>query len=274
MVKSITLGHRTAMLSALLAMACLVSFILFWGLTLSLRNSALYSGTLIYLLILFLTLFNARKKLPFLPLFKASSWLQCHIYTGFFIIFLFAIHINWRVPSGYLETILAVIFLIVSISGIVGLCISRALPQRMQKSGENLIFERIPTHYEQIKQEVIKIVRKAELENESLSLSRFYFYHLRSFLERRPSVLYVFYQVDKKFIKLLQQVKWTQRFLDEQELKQMEEITILIEEKRNIDYQFSATKLLRYWLFIHIPFSYSLIIIGLVHGVTAFLYSG
>ena len=44
--------------------------------------------------------------------------------------------------------------------------------------------------------------------------------------------------------------------------------------KRNLDFQFAAQRLLRLWLFVHIPFTYSLILLGLAHGLVATLYAG
>ena len=48
----------------------------------ALRPVATYSGWLLLALLLGLTFFNARKKLPFVPLLSASHWLQAHIYLG------------------------------------------------------------------------------------------------------------------------------------------------------------------------------------------------
>jgi hypothetical protein len=36
----------------------------------------------------------------------------------------------------------------------------------------------------------------------------------------------------------------------------------------------SAQGLLKLWLFVHIPLSYALILIGLVHGILAWKFSG
>ena len=65
---------------------------------------------LILALVLALTLFNARKKLPFLPLASAATWMQIHIYLGWFSIFVFLLHIHFRVPHGLLEATLAGVF--------------------------------------------------------------------------------------------------------------------------------------------------------------------
>src|SRR6266487_4163958 len=97
---------------------------IYWGLdgalTNSLRNPALVSGLVLISLILLLGLFNARKKLPFLPLLKASTWLEVHIYGGLFAVVLFLFHIGLKAPQGFLEISLAILFLAVSLSGFFG----------------------------------------------------------------------------------------------------------------------------------------------------------
>ena len=40
------------------------------------------TGWILFALILALTFYNGRKKLPFLPLLSSETWLQFHIYAG------------------------------------------------------------------------------------------------------------------------------------------------------------------------------------------------
>ena len=65
----------------------------------ALRPVAMYTGWLLLVLLLGLTFFNARKKLPFIPLFSASTWLQVHIYAGWLACFVFLLHTGGRLPS-------------------------------------------------------------------------------------------------------------------------------------------------------------------------------
>jgi hypothetical protein len=94
----------------------------------ALEPDAIYTGLLLIFLVVALTLFNARKKLPFLRLIRAAVWLQVHIYAGWFCLFVFLLHIHFRVPRGAFEIVLALVFCIVILSGIFGLYISRELP--------------------------------------------------------------------------------------------------------------------------------------------------
>ena len=50
--------------------------------------------------ILFLALYNVRKKLPFLPLGSSTAWLQWHLYVGIGSVGVFALHAGLRWPTG------------------------------------------------------------------------------------------------------------------------------------------------------------------------------
>src|SRR5437764_61021 len=65
------------------------------------------TGWVLFAAMVLLTIYNARKKLPFLPLGRSESWLQIHIYVGFFTVVLFLIHLNFRTPTGWFEGTLA-----------------------------------------------------------------------------------------------------------------------------------------------------------------------
>src|SRR4051794_34515716 len=82
-------------------------------------------GWLLFLLILILSLYNARKKLAFLPLGTSEGWMQFHIYAGLFTVLLFAFHIQFRLPTGWFDTILFLLYSFVTVSGIAGLFISK-----------------------------------------------------------------------------------------------------------------------------------------------------
>src|SRR5437899_1083043 len=67
-------------LAALLALSAGWIYLL----NIALRQAALWSGFALLALVVFLTAFNTRKKLPFLPLLKASAWMRFHNYAGWF----------------------------------------------------------------------------------------------------------------------------------------------------------------------------------------------
>src|SRR5262245_15968987 len=73
------------------------------------------TGWLLFLLMIVLAAYNARKKLPFLPLGTSESWLQFHVYAGYFTVALFLLHISFKWPTGWFEGTLACIYALVTL---------------------------------------------------------------------------------------------------------------------------------------------------------------
>jgi hypothetical protein len=224
-------------------------------------------------LILLLTLFNARKKLPFLSLLKASHWMKFHAYAGWLSVMIFLLHVDWHVPHGALQQVLAVVFGIVSVSGVAGLILSRVLPSRITRSGEPLIFERIPGLRARLQDHTDALVLKAEASTASTSLADFHAKHLRPYLAECPSWFLSLNGEDRRHTRIVACFGSIKRYLSPDELTLAQELAEIIEAKRNLDYQYTAQRLLKTWLFIHIPFTYSLIILALVHACIALSYS-
>ncbi len=269
------LPHRFILNSSLLIVFTILAYLVWKLCKIRLSATSIYSGAGLLGLTIFLALFNARKKLPFLPLLKASTWLQFHIYLGFFSVVLFLLHIDFRIPSGVLEIVLAVIFSIVAVSGMIGLFISRTLPKLMNQSGQPASYERIPQLRRQIRESVQVLVLKAEETCESSTLPEFYLEHLSSYLESRPSV-YRSLNPSKRRLshRLMNELEARLRYLSDEEKVIASEIEEWIATKENLDYQDASQRILKGWLFIHIPFTWSLILLGIAHGVFALLYAG
>src|SRR5579872_4788373 len=106
-----------------LSLLVLCSAIIFWAyahFTPTFPRLGYVSGWALFLLMLVLTLYNGRKKLPFLPLGTSEGWLQFHIYAGFLTVALFLAHIRFRPPTGWFDIILASLYVLVTGSGVAG----------------------------------------------------------------------------------------------------------------------------------------------------------
>ena len=81
---------------------------------------AYLSGWVLFALMLVLTFFNLRKRVPFLRLGSASFWLKMHLFLGVVSGPLFFAHMGWTWPAGVFHQILAWCFVVVFVSGLVG----------------------------------------------------------------------------------------------------------------------------------------------------------
>jgi hypothetical protein len=235
----------------------------------ALLPSALWTGLLLYALVLALALFNARKKLPFLPLARASTWLQFHVYGGWLAVLVFFLHAGTVWPDGRLNQILAIVFLVVAVSGAVGLGLSRWLPGRLNASGEALTYERIPEIRRQIRTSVEALIVAADRESDSSTLGEFYLDHLLVYVNWRPGLFTLPFGDPPLHRRTISTLASLNRFFNPRERELASELREWIEAKRNLDTQLMGQRLLKLWLFVHIPLSCALVILGLVHGLVA-----
>ncbi len=233
---------------------------------------AYVSGWVLLGFMLLLALFNARKKLPFLPLGRAETWLQIHIYGGFFTVVLFLIHLNFRPPRGGFEITLALLFGVVSLSGIVGLVLSRVLPRRLQTRGGEVLYEKIPgiRHGLRLQAEKLALAGPAG----SPIIAEFYARRLADFLSG-PQNFWLHLQESRRPItQLLADLSDLRSHVTETDAKVLDELAELARQKDGLDYHYALQSSLKLWLFVHLPFTYGLLLFTFWHIVLVYAYSG
>jgi hypothetical protein len=238
----------------------------------TLPNYAFLTGWVLFAAMLVLTFFNARKKLPFLPLGKAETWLQIHIYLGFFTVVLFLIHLNFRLPHGWFEITLAWLFVLVSGSGIVGLFFSRTLPRRLATRGGEVIFEKIPTLGHALKAQAENLALGADAK--SPVIAEFYMQRLAPFFAGPKNLWLHFVESRRPLNAMLAELDDQRRFANDAEREKIEKLTALVRQKDGLDYHRALQLVLKLWLFVHIPLTYGLLIFTALHIVLVFGFSG
>lgn len=231
------------------------------------------SGWALLLAIVFLAAYNVRKKLPFLPLGTSETWLQWHIYVGYFTFALFLVHLEYRVPTGWFEIVFSIIFAIVMLSGIGGLFLTRQIPKRLTTLGGEVIFERVPAYRQMLLERAEKIALDSSTQTQSATLLEFYTKHLRDFFSARPVFWRNALGNSRGLQRVLEQVQDLKRYTNEQEREILNQLADLLREKRRLDFHYALQGLLKAWLFVHIPFTYSLLLFIVVHIVLVFGFS-
>ena len=219
-----------------------------------------------------LTIYNVRKKLPFLPLGKSESWLQLHIYLGFFTTLLFLIHLHFRLPHGWFELTLAWLFVLVSGSGMVGLFFSRVLPRRLATRGGEVIFEKIPALRHALKTAAENLALGADAK--SPVIAEFYTKRLAPFFSGPKNFWLHLVESRRSASALLAELEDRRRFANDAERGIIEVLLALVRQKDGLDYHRSLQLALRLWLFVHIPLTYGLLIFTALHIVLVFGFSG
>jgi len=241
---------------------------------LSMRSSSLLSGWSLMALILLLAGYNLRKKLPMVPLGSSSAWLQLHIYAGCLTGVLFLVHVGYRLPNGGLESVLTVLYLAVFLSGIAGLILSRVLAARLTSQGEEVLFERIPVFVRRIRDEVQQLVLDCIEKTETSMVPGFYRERLQPFFARPRFLLHHLVHSLRPYQSMLLEIRAQDRYLNEQEREVMREIEERFRLKNALDYQYTLQAMLKYWLFVHVPLTYALLVFAAAHVTFVYAYFG
>jgi len=236
--------------------------------------TAFFSGWVLLGLLFGLSALQARKKLRMLPLGSVTGWLQLHIYGGLFSLVAFWVHARTLWPQGYMDISLALLFGLVALSGVIGLLLSRTLPRRLTRRGENLIFERIDGFRTQLWREVEELVLRAAREHGSSSIPDFYNRWLSPFFVKPRNFWAHIWESRAPVHRLAGEMSALDRYLNDAEREIMREVGLRVQTKHGLDYQYAAQSLLKRWLFVHIPLTYGLLGFALAHAVLAYAFRG
>jgi hypothetical protein len=270
----VTLASRRAWNFAAAALAATLLGAVVALYDLSLRDATFLSGWALAVGVVFLALYNARKKLPFLPLIKSAYWLQAHLYVGLVAIIVFLIHTGAVLPNGPLETALWLLFVVVALSGLAGIVLSRHLAARLRQHGERLIFERIPTFRARLAAEVEDLASRSVSETGSSTIAQYYASKLQPHF-RRPRNLFAHLRESKEPLQAMcREIGSLERYLDADGRRILGEIEARVIAKDNLDYQYTLQLVLKGWLFVHIALTYAMILTALVHIALAYAFTG
>ena len=242
-----------------------------------LPNYAYLSGWVLMAVMILLALYNMRKRLPFLSLGSSEAWLQVHVYAGFFAVVLFLIHLNFRMPTGWFESTLAWLYLLVTGSGIVGLFFSRVLPRRLATRGGEVIYEKIPALRHALRQEAEALALTggaSPAAPHSSVIADFYLQNLHEFF-RGPKYFWPHLLDSRRPLNaLMRELDDVRRYLNETERATLQKLGDLVRRKDGLDYHHALQATLKLWLFVHLPLTYSLMIFSVLHVIIVFAFSG
>ena len=177
-------------------------------------------------------------------------------------------------PTGWFEGTLAWLYVLVMLSGFFGLFTSRAIPKRLTTRGGEVLFERIPGIRRQLQERAEVLALKSVEEVKSSTIADFYARELKPFFEGTQNIVPHWFEVRAPLNLVLNKITDLNRYLNESERATMNEIATLVRQKDGLDYHYSLQLVLKLWLFVHIPLTYSLLFWTIAHIVLVFAFSG
>jgi hypothetical protein len=228
-------------------------------------------GTAGYLLILLLAFYGIRKRWYRSRLGTLEQWLQSHIYLGILVLVLLVLHTGGRFHDTVAVTTL-VLCAVVVLSGIAGAIFFVTVPRVLTEVESNLTVDEISQQLNQLAKQMARLATGrsdafvrihdgliAESMPGWLAGWRLLFARLR----RRSN------QTPADWSKLLALVG-----RDEQEA--LRQLLVVSRQRKELlirlMYQQRYKNILEFWLYIHVPVTFALIVFGTMHVIAVFYY--
>ncbi|GBF26703.1 hypothetical protein MnTg02_01744 [bacterium MnTg02] len=259
--------------SAITAIALVFLYWLIWLYDAGLRDPRFFDGWILFCGMGAQLLFTLRKKLPHLPLGRATAWMQTHIYIGYAVIVVFGFHTGISLPDGLLEWVLWLLFVIVVLSGVIGAYLSWSIPPKLKQNSERIIFEGIPALRSELAREVDNLATHAADRAGSPTISDLYVNVLHGFFKRPRNLFAHLRGSGRPLDRISGEIGNLERYLDKPGKETLDAIKDLVVAKDNLDFEYAHQGVLKTWLFVHIPATYGLIVLTVLHVAIVYAFS-
>jgi len=248
-------------------------------------------GAIAFAIFVFGLLLSLRKRVVLWPIGSVQSWMRAHIWLTLLTIPLVIFHSGFRLGSP-MTTLLMILYAIVMVSGIYGLILQHRIPQMMKEQlPREIIYEQIPYVRSQLFQAAEKLCHSLQMATpipvpagpaapdetpapgtDPASESALVIFledqvlpYLRAVRGNRLPLANRDFAADTfRFVKLRVADSYYGR---------VEEIRAWCDQRRLLDLQTRLHHWLHNWLFVHVPFSFLLVILTAWHAfVTVFYY--
>jgi hypothetical protein len=212
----------------------------------------------------------------------ATRWRQLHIFLGYLLGAAFISHTNFSLPgSGYLWALWTG-FVLVTLSGIFGTYLAWALKAKGWKD-ELVSYDRIPSRRVELAREVQAAVLKSDPAAAALALPAvpydswvkdLYGNHLREFFQGQRNYLSHLLGSQRPLKRLTDEIDNLSPYVDQQGQEKLAAIRAMVVEKDRLDFAHVYLGLSKGWLFVHVPVTYTLIVLAVLHVAVNYAFSG
>ncbi len=237
-----------------------------------LADIAILSGWMLVILSFLLSIYNLRKKVSSVPMGRAWYWRKAHSFLGWLAVAVFLGHAGLLPPDGVLNFMLWSLYVLLLLSGILGLWISLALPPRIALGAERLLFERIPHLREAQYRRAEQVILAASSNGAGQPLLEFHAEHLRPYLVCFHEGFRHCVNNSRYAERLLLDLKNIGRYVDSSSRQYVAELREIIEKKQILDRQYALQYVLKKWAYLHIALNYMSWAFVLIHVLVIYTY--
>ena len=212
---------------------------------------------------------------------SAMRWQKTHIFIGYLLIAAFISHTDFSLPDTGFEWALWAGFVLVALSGIFGTYLAWSL-QAKHGLDESIGFDRIPARRAELAQGVHALVVTTDPAPTLIALPAppedawimdLYTTHLRDFFQAQRNFAAHLIGSKRPLKRLTDEIDNLSRYVDPQSQQKLAAIKNLVVEKDRLDFARVCLGLTRGWLLVHVPVTYSLVVLTVLHVLVVYAYS-
>ena len=247
-------------------------------------------GAIAFAIFIFGALLSLRKRVVLWPIGTVQSWMRAHIWLTLLTVPLVLLHSGFRF-GGPMTILLMVLYSIVMVSGVYGLFLQHKIPRIMkERLPSETIYEQIPHIRSQLflaaqgmcnalklaatpspatsRSSAVKLPDSSADPDSEAAIVTFLEDQVMPYLEARRGSRFRLgnsqYSDDTfRFLKLKVAAPYQNR---------IEVIQTWCDERRTLDLQVRLQHFLHGWLFVHVPFSFLLIVLTAWHALVTLFY--
>ena len=238
----------------------------------ALRDRLFFDGWVLCAGIGLQLLFHVKKMRPAWLLGSVSGWLQFHTYTGWFVVSVFALHTRLSLPDMVFEWVLWALFIVVALSGLIGTYLTSAIPTKLEQHSKQLVFEQIPVRQHLLAQKVANLASVSIARMGSSGICELYAGTLHDFFGAPKNPFAHLRNSRRPLKRLLFEISRLDGDLDPTGQQTLSEIRGLVEAKDRLDFQHAHEQALKSWLFVHVPATYALVVLTVLHVGIVYAY--
>jgi hypothetical protein len=212
---------------------------------------------------------------------SAGLWRKAHIFVGYLLIAAFISHSDFSLPDTGLEWALWTGFVMVTLSGIFGTYLEWSLKAR-GVIDEGIGYDRIPTRRAELARDVQAAVAKVEPAAAALALptppydawiTDLYTSHLREYFKGQRNFTAHLIGSQRPLKRLTDEIDSLSRYVDQRGQEKLATIRTFVVEKDRLDFARVYLGLAKGWLFVHVPVTYSLMVLTVLHIVVVYAFT-
>jgi hypothetical protein len=275
-----SIGSRAAW-SALIAAVSAGMFWLVWIYGSGLRDPRYLDGWLLASGMALQLYYHLSAKRGRLTPKSMLRWQRVHIFVGYLLIAVFLSHCDFSLPDTGLEWALWTAFVLVTMSGVLGTYLSWSLRTR-HVLDESVVYERIPALRAELAERVHALAFESDPAPTLIALppppdeawiSDLYTAHLHDFFHGQRNSAAHLIGSKRPLKRLTDEIDNLSRYVGRPSQDKLVAIRALAIEKDRLDFACVYLGLTRGWLLVHVPVTYSLVVLTVLHILVVYSYS-